>query len=114
MEGRIRQRPDDLWLYRQLALVYARLDRPADAVRIAEQAVELHPVERDAGLGPDVVRNLAATYAAVGESEAAIDRLEYLLTIPNSFVSVPWLRLDPIWDPLRANPRFQALVAEGR
>ena len=54
------------------------------------------------------------TYAAVGELEAAIDRLEYLVTIPNLFVSIPLLRLDPIWDPLRDHPRFQALEAEGR
>jgi hypothetical protein len=45
----------------------------------------------------------------VGDHDAAIRRLAYLLTIPSD-ISVPMLRADPMWDPLRNNPRFQRLV----
>ena len=44
-----------------------------------------------------------------GRPEAAIDRLEYLLSVPSDW-SAWWLRLDPAWDPLREHPRFKALV----
>ena len=45
----------------------------------------------------------------VGEFELAVDQLEVLLSRPSA-LSVPWLRLDPTWDPLRDHPRFQALL----
>ena len=51
------------------------------------------------------------SYALVGEFEAAIDQIEYLLSIP-SLLTVDWLRLHPWWDPLRDHPRFQALLEE--
>ncbi len=48
----------------------------------------------------------------VGDEEAAIERLEYLMAIP-SLVSVPLLRVDPTWNPLRDHPRFRRLLEEG-
>ncbi len=48
-------------------------------------------------------------YVMVGESDAAIDQLELLLSLPGE-ISTPLLRLDPTWDPLRDHPRFQALL----
>ena len=55
---------------------------------------------------------LARIYAKVGDEEPAIERLEYLLSIPSQ-VSAPLLRVDPTWDGLRANQRFQRLVERG-
>jgi hypothetical protein len=49
----------------------------------------------------------------VGESDAAVRRIAYLLSIPSDF-SVPQLRVDPMWDPLRSNPGFQRLVGAGK
>ncbi len=54
---------------------------------------------------------LAAVYTLVGEHDAAIEQLEYLLSIP-SWWSAWDLRLDPRWDPLRDHPRFRKLVGE--
>jgi len=51
------------------------------------------------------------SYALVGELEAAIDQIEYLLSIPR-LLTVDWLRLHPFCDPLRDHPRFQALLEE--
>jgi len=52
---------------------------------------------------------LARIYVMVGEFDAAIDRLKFLLSIPSQ-VTIPLLRLDPAWDPLRDHPRFKKLV----
>ncbi len=74
-------------------------------------AVELLPMSKEAWGGAFRVENLARIYTMVGEYDAAIDRLESLLAVP-SITAVPMLRIDPVWDPLRDNPRFQALLAK--
>jgi hypothetical protein len=55
------------------------------------------------------IRDLAKIYTMVGEYEAALDEIEYLLAIP-SLLTVPRLRLDPDFDPLREIPRFQKIL----
>lgn len=67
------------------------------------------PREQDTWYGVLPLDMLARTSVWVEEPEAAIDQLENLLSVP-SWVSVPRLRLDPVWDPLRDHPRFQALL----
>jgi hypothetical protein len=57
------------------------------------------------------VVDLAHIYTVVGEHEAALDQIEYLLTNP-SWISAPFLEMDPRWNPLRDNPRFQTLLEE--
>ena len=78
-------------------------------MRAGEHAAELMPIAKDALDGSDQAIELAKIYARVGEDEMALDLIEELLSIP-SFLSVGLLRLDPVWDPLRDNPRFQALL----
>jgi hypothetical protein len=73
--------------------------------------VELLPLSKDAYSGADRVERLAEVYVMVGEYDAAIDKLELLLSVP-SLVSVPMLQIDPLFDPLRDRPRFQALLEE--
>ena len=92
-----------------LGIAYAGLGRKDEAIREGKKAVELYPVSKDADEGQSVVLDLAVIYTMVGEYEAALDEIEYLLSIPSE-TSVPWLRLDPIWDPLREHPRFQELL----
>jgi len=93
-----------------LGLAYAQLGRKADALREGARAVEILPVSRDAVDGADLQEDFAYVEMLVGNHDAAIRRLAYLLTIPSD-VSVPMLRADPTWDPLRSNPTFQRLVA---
>ena len=71
----------------------------------------MQPVEKEAYMEPTLVKNLALIYTRVGDHDLALDQLAYLLSIPAK-VSVAELRLDPLWDPLRDNPRFQALIDE--
>ena len=96
-----------------LALSYALSGRKADALREGTRAAEMLPVSRDAWDGADLQEDLAYVETLVGEHDAAIKRLAYLLTIPSG-QSVTILRVDPMWDPLRGNAGFQKLIATSR
>jgi TolB-like protein/Flp pilus assembly protein TadD/predicted Ser/Thr protein kinase len=109
LEGQIKERPDDHRIHSSLGVVYAGLGRKADAVREGKLGVELFPVKKDAFIGPSKVEDLALVYLMVGEYDAALGQIEYLLSIP-SWVSIPQIRLDPRYDPLRNLPRYQKLV----
>ncbi|UCC71907.1 MAG: tetratricopeptide repeat protein [Gemmatimonadota bacterium] len=108
-EARVREGQERFAPHSALGLAYAGLGRKAEAIREGELAVEAVPVSLDAMVGPDRVRDLARIHATVGEHEAAIDQLEYLLSIPSE-ISPALLRVDPFWDPLRSSPRFQMLL----
>jgi tetratricopeptide (TPR) repeat protein len=108
-EERLRGAPDDAQstILRALALAY--LGRKAEAVSAGEKAVALMPISADAYTGPYIQHQLVRVYLLVGEPEKALDRLEPLLRVPY-YLSPGWLRIDPEFDPLRKNPRFQRLV----
>jgi len=94
-----------------LAEALAALGRREQALLHAKRAIEVYPISEDAMDGPCVARCVAEVLLIAGESEAALDQLEILLPIPGSWTaSVTRLRLDPVWDPLRDHPRFQALL----
>lgn len=109
LERRVASNDSDPRLYSALGLTYAALGREEEAVTAARRAVELYPVSRDALVGPDYISHLSIVYARVGELDAAVDQLEYLLSIPAA-VSLPYLRINPRWDPLRGHPRFERLL----
>jgi len=102
--------PGEAERHGELGLVLALLGRKEEAIREGQRAVELEPVAKDKLYAPFNEHQLALIYIRVGEPEKAIDRLEPLLQIPY-FLSPGWLRVDPNFDPLRGNPRFQKLVA---
>jgi TolB-like protein/Flp pilus assembly protein TadD len=92
-----------------LALAYAGLGRKDEALQTIESAVETAPIYMGADMGVSLADELAEIYIRVGEYEAAIDQLEYLLSVP-SLITIPLLRVDPLYDTLRDHPRFQALL----
>jgi serine/threonine protein kinase len=113
LEKLVKEHPDDPRFIASLSLAHAYLDRKEEAIREAKRAISLYPVSKDAVGGPGYVYNLALIYTMVGQIEDAISQLEYLLSIPaGDIISVPVLRLDPDWDPLRQHPRFKRLVEE--
>jgi serine/threonine protein kinase/tetratricopeptide (TPR) repeat protein len=109
-EEQLRATPNDDQRHILLGLSLAHLGRKEEAIREGIRGVELMPVAKDATLGPFVQHMLARIYILVGEPEKALDRLEPLLKIPY-WLSPGWLKIDPNFDPLRKNPRFQKLVA---
>lgn len=109
LEARIKEHPEDSRYYSSLGMAYAGLDKKQDAIRTAEKAVELLPISKEAYRGIFRAKDLALVYTMVGEYDKAIDKIEYLLSIPGE-ISIPLLLLDPRWAPLREHPRFQKLL----
>src|SRR6266581_3410307 len=108
-ERLVRESPDDAARHGQLGLILAGLGEKDAAIAEGKRAVELLPESQDAFDGPEVTAVLAQIYAWTGEHDQAFGLLDHLLVIPNG-ITVPGLKLDPIWDPLRKDPRFQALI----
>ena len=102
--------PDDATRHVGLGLSLAYLGRKEEAMREGQRGVALLPVAKDAQAGPYYQHQLVRIYMLVGEPEKALDQLEPLLKIPY-YLSPAWLKIDPNFDPLRNNPRFQKLVA---
>jgi TolB-like protein/Flp pilus assembly protein TadD/class 3 adenylate cyclase len=92
-----------------LAMINAMLGQKEDAIRQGQRAVELLPIDQDAINGSHLIMNLAIIYAATGEKSSAIDELETLFKNPGDG-SYGDLKLNPFWDPLRGEPRFEKLV----
>jgi serine/threonine-protein kinase len=96
-----------------LAWAYVCLGRNADALRVAQQAVDSLPVEKDALSGPQLLTALAEIEARTGRPEEAVEMLRQLLTAPTGgAISIARLKIDPVWDPIRENPSFQRLLSE--
>jgi len=108
-EQLVRENPDDAARHGQLGLILAGLGQKDAAIAEGKRAVELLPESQDAFDGPDVTVVLAQIYAWTGESDEAFRLLDHLLVVPNG-ITVPGLKLDPVWDPLRKDQRYQALI----
>jgi serine/threonine-protein kinase len=113
LKTKVQEQPDDARFHSSLGIVYAGLGCKEDAVREGKLGVELLPVTKEAWGSLYRVQALAKIYVMVGEFDAAIDQLEFLLSIPSE-VSIPLLRLDPTWAPLCDHPRFKKLVEAGK
>jgi len=111
LETKVQERPEDV--HSTLGIAYAGLGRKEDAIREGKIGVKLLPVTKEAYRGLYRVQALAKIYVMVGEFDAAIDQLEFLLARPGE-MSIPLLRLDPAWAPLRDHPRFRKLLEEGK
>jgi len=106
-------RPEDRTSVSELAWIYVCLGRNADALRVAQEAAESTPLEKDTLFGTYYLLGLAQIKAHTGQSEEAVKILRQLLTIPaGEYVSVTRLKIDPVWDPIRNDPGFQKLLSE--
>lgn len=104
-------RPNDPALLSNLGLTDAGLGRKGDALREGRQAVQLVPVSRDAVDGPAYATTLAKVYVWSGENDAALGELAAVVRLPRG-PSYGELRFDPVWDEIRANPRFEEIMTQ--
>jgi TolB-like protein/Flp pilus assembly protein TadD len=112
-EKLLREVPEDPARHAQHGLILAMLGQKEEAIAEGKRAVELLPESQDALDGPSGTAALAQIYAWTGEFDEAFRLLDHLLVVPSN-VTVPMLKLDPAWDPLRQDPRFQALIDKYR
>jgi TolB-like protein/Flp pilus assembly protein TadD len=108
-EEQIKRSPDDAKLHMQLAKALAQLGAKETALAEAQRASELQPESKDALDGPHITEGVAEVYAILGDNDRAIEILDGLLNRP-SYVTPQGLKVNPIWDPLRNDPRFLALI----
>src|SRR5881398_3062009 len=108
-EKLIREAPEDSARHAQHGLILAALGQKEEAIAEGKRAVELLPESRDALDGPQATANLAQIYAWTGEFDEAFRLLDHLFAVPSN-LTIPMLKLDPAWDPLRQDPRYQALI----
>lgn len=121
LEPFLTEQPENHILLGDLALTAMSLGDKTAALDFSERAMAALPVEKDAVRGPAAIEFLARVAASVGEPDRAITALERLLSIPYSGALGPGapltpalLRLDPMFDPLRNDPRFKKMAEEGK
>ncbi|MDP9097736.1 MAG: FlgO family outer membrane protein [Verrucomicrobiota bacterium] len=110
VDADLAQAPDDAKLVAMLGMVRSKTARHEDAIAAGERAAELLPISKDAYDGPLIATKLAVIYLAAGQRDRAIELLKELITIPNG-PTPGTLRAEREWDPLRSDPRFEALTA---
>jgi TolB-like protein/Flp pilus assembly protein TadD len=108
-ERMTRDQPDYAQAWAYLGLTDAMLGRRDDAVREGNRACGLLPYSRDSWVGPQWINNLAMIYAWIGDRESALKQLGISVNIPTG-ISYGELKHNPDWDPLRGDPRFEALM----
>jgi serine/threonine-protein kinase len=114
-EKRVQADPDFPEGHSQLALAYAYMGRKDEAIKEGLRGAELSPESKDAYAGTRISTALAVIYARTGERDKAIGEVQRLLTAPGALnyecsVTLNDLKLRWQWDPLRSDPRFQAIV----
>jgi serine/threonine protein kinase/tetratricopeptide (TPR) repeat protein len=111
LDQTVRDQPNYAAALCALGVVDAALGNKEDAIREGQHAVALMPIGKSAIEGPMLIQYLAVIYAWTGDKDRAIEQLADAAKLPGGHVTYGHLRLNPLWDPLRGDPRFEAIVA---
>ncbi len=109
LEKKLQLNKDDERVYSALGIAYAGLGNKEKAVEFGRRGMEMLPVEKEAWRGSCRMIEMAEIYVMIGEQEKALDLIARLLSIPAE-LSPAYLKLDPVWKPLKNNKRFQMLI----
>ena len=115
LDSFLKEQPDNWLLIDLLAEVNMGLGDKAAAFGLLERAMAAMPIEKDALDGPVVIGTLAQVAARMGEPDRAIAALQRVISLPSRDLpplTPALLRLDPMWDPLRGDPRFEELCKD--
>jgi len=113
LKSKIEEIPNDDRFYATLGKCYAFSGNDKQAIACGKKAVTLMPVILDANNGASKERDLMEIYIFTGNNDLALDKIEYLLSIPSD-LSVGQLMIDPIFDKIRNLPRFQKIIESAR
>jgi TolB-like protein/class 3 adenylate cyclase/Tfp pilus assembly protein PilF len=117
LEPFLKEQPENYTLIGDVALIKMGLGDKAAALGLSERAIAANPIEKDAVTGPVPIEILARVAARIGEPDRAVAALQKLLSgpgngaLPQTPLTPALLRLDPMFDPLRNDPRFQKLAS---
>ena len=114
LRAALAQDPESLWLLQQLSWVEVCLGRNAEAIALAQRAVAALPISRDGFFGTYQLVGLAQIAAWADAPDLALKTIRQLLAMPaGAAISIERLKLDPVFDPLRKDPRFQKMIEDG-
>jgi serine/threonine protein kinase len=107
LKNKINEQPEESSLHGMLGIAYAGLGREQEALEKGEFSVSIHkfPVGK-----LNRIKNLAHIYAMLEKPKEAIDKLDYLLRATPKLISIPLLKIDPAWEPIKEHPRFKKLI----
>ena len=111
LKRNVEAHPEDAVLLSMLGIIDAALGRKEEAIQEARRAVEMLPISEDGESGPSLISNLAVVYALTNEPNLAFEELNVSVRITGG-VNYGELKLDPAWDPIRTDPRFDKLLAQ--
>jgi len=113
LENRLQETPENAWVYRWLGIAYAGLGLKEEAIQQGRRATKLIPIDKNRWRGTFPIEDLARIHTMVGEYDVAVEEIQSLLDV-HGRMSIPMLRLDPVWEPLRDHPRLKKRIEAGK
>jgi tetratricopeptide (TPR) repeat protein len=109
LEEEVAKQPNDPRMHSSLGIAYAALGSKDKALEHGRKATELLPYEDNPLYGVCFVQDLAIIYIMIGDYDAALDQIEFMLSV-DSWMTFPYLEINPYWERLEEHPRYKSLA----